>query len=362
MRGRLVWGAAALLVPAAVVAAALHAWSPAPDRVTARTAGPCGGELLAEDTFPTAGALATVTVPSPAPGGTLDAPGSDDGRPQEFVPDAAAFHALLERFGATVEMSSFSTRFTHASPSQAANIALVARKLTGVVIPPGAVFSYNRATGPFTAAGGYGWGRMFVGDRIVPTIGGGVCQGASTLYNAVLLANLPVVERHLHGLTVPYLAPGRDATVTESGGLDLRFRNDTGGPLVLWGQARDRWLTLAIYGTKRPPKVEVFTEVLAVFPFRTRVIQDPKLPPGKEVIAAAGQEGVRARAWVVVTYPDGQTERRDLPVHTYRPSPRIILRSPGETPSAAANAPSGASTGGRTGAPDPPAAGGAPPS
>jgi vancomycin resistance protein VanW len=324
---------AVLATAGALALARPHAPAPPRRRSEGSLAAPCGGEALDEDTFPP---LPLQPMVTPArPGGTMDAPGGPDGRPEEWVPDASAFDALLRREGTTVRMGAFTTSFAHASPSQAANIALVAKKLTGVVVPAGAVFSYNRAAGPFTASGGYGWGRMFVGNRIVPTIGGGVCQGASTLYNAVLLANLPVVERHPHGLTVPYLPPGRDATVTEEAGLDFRFRNNTGGPLVLWGEAIRRRLTLAIFGTKHPPKVEIFTEVLARTPFRTEVVRDPELPPGQEVVAAAGQDGVRARAWVVVTQPDGTTVRRDLGTHTYRPSPRVILRGPdGNAPAA----------------------------
>jgi vancomycin resistance protein VanW len=291
---------------------------------------PCGSEVAAPEpaTSPSGEAPAVPAAVPPTPGGTLDAPGAPDGRPEEFHPDDAAFRALVERLGATILMSSFRTSFSHASPSQAANIALVAKKLTGVVVPPGAVFSYNATVGPYTRAGGYGWGRQFVGDRIVPTIGGGVCQGASTLYNAVLLANLEVVERHPHGLTVPYLPPGRDATVTESGGLDFRFRNNTPGPVVLWGQAEQRWLTLAIYGTVHPPRVEIETQVLARTPFRTEVIVDRRLPPGSEQVAAAGQQGATARTWVIVHYPDGRVRRTYLGQHTYRPSPRILLRGP----------------------------------
>ena len=292
-------------------------------RGVAASGTPCGGEALNEDTFPP---LTPVATPA-RPGGTGDAPGSADGRPEEWLPDAKALETLLRREGATVRMSSFSTSFAHASPSQAANIALVAKKLTGLVIPAGTVFSYNEAAGPFTAAGWYGWGRMFVGDRIVPTIGGGVCQGASTLYNVVLLANLPVVERHLHGLTVPYLAPGRDATVTEEGGLDFRFRNNSGRPLLLWAQAKDRWLSIALYGHTEPPAVRIHTEVLSRQPFQTLFVSDPKLAPGTERVVAAGQDGVAARTWIVVSSPNGP-KTRDLGSHTYRPSPRIILRGP----------------------------------
>ncbi len=274
--------------------------------------GPCGGELQWAAT---------------APGGTGDAPGARDGRPEEFTPDEGAFAAVLAREGVAVQMSVFQTNFSHASASQAANIAVVAKKLTGRVIAPGAVFSYNGTAGPFTQAGGYGWGRMFVGERIVPTIGGGVCQGASTLYNVVLLANLPVVERHAHGLTVPYLDPGRDATVTESGGLDFRFRNNTGAPLVLWAQANDRWLTIALYGKQKPPQVEIETQVLTRTPFRTEVITDKSLEPGEQRVAAAGQEGAKAKTWILVHTPEG-VRRTYLGEHTYRPSPRIILRGP----------------------------------
>lgn len=329
--------AGATLASAAVATAARHAGPAWPWRAqTSTVAGPCGGEALSEDTFPPA---TPAMARAPGPGGTADAPGLTDGRPEAFQPDQAVFDRLLRRDGATTLMGAYSTSFAHASPSQAANIALVARKLTGIVIPPGTVFSYNRATGPFTTSGGYGWGRMFVGNRIVPTIGGGVCQGASTLYNVVLLANLSVVERHLHGLTVPYLPPGRDATVTESGGLDFRFRNTTKGPLVLWGAAQNRRLTLRMYGTQAPPKVSIFTEELARTPFSTRIIRDPNLPPGKREVVAVGQDGVRARAWVVVTLPDGTTERHDLESHTYRPSPRIILIGPQHPPASASTYP-----------------------
>lgn len=267
--------------------------------------------------------------PLPLTAAAAEQPRFDQPRgPRSFQPDAALFDQVLARTGATLRLAAFSTQFTHATPSQEANIALTARKLTGVVVRPGAVFSYNRTVGPFTEAGGYGWGRMFVGNRIVPTIGGGVCQAASTLYNVVLLANLPVVERHAHGLTVPYLPPGRDATVTDQGGLDFRFRNNTPGPLVLWGQAEDRVLTLALYGTQAPPAVRIHTEVLQRFPFATEVVADPQLPRGEERIAAPGQDGARSRTWIEVETADGWV-RHDLHRDTYRPSPRVVLRGTG---------------------------------
>jgi vancomycin resistance protein VanW len=289
-----------------------------------------GGHAAARPTVCGQALPSVPTARAPIDELTGTAPNFDSPRgPRDFEPDAAAFRAILDRTGARVLMARFSTNFYHATPSQEANIALTARRLTGVVVQPGAVFSYNRTVGPYTEANGYGWGRMFVGTRIVPTIGGGVCQGASTLYNVVLLADLPVVERHPHGLTVPYLEPGRDATVTDQGGLDFRFRNDTSGPLVLWGQARDRILTLAIYGTQPAPPVRIRTELLERLPFRTEVVADPNLPAGEERVVAPGQEGARSRTWIEVETSTGWV-RRDLHRDTYSPSPRVILRGTGE--------------------------------
>lgn len=283
--------------------------------VRATSPAVCGGEQLREATFP---AIQGATTP--------------DHRSESFLPDRESFDRLLQKTGAIVLMAKVSTKFSHASPSQAANIALVAKKLHGVVIRPGAVFSYNAVAGPYNQAGGYGWGRQFVGDRIVPSIGGGVCQGASTLYNVALLANLPVLEHHFHGLTVPYLPPATDATVTEEGGLDFRFRNNSGGPIVLWAMAQDRLLTIAAYGIKAPPKVTIHSEVLRRTPFSTVTIADPDLPAGSEEVAAAGQDGVKARAWITVE-ANGTTTTRDIGTHTYRPSPRVILRGTGPTSS-----------------------------
>ena len=300
----------------AMAGAATFGFWALPGRVGAVNArqAPCGGEALREDTFP-AVAVAQASATAPAPSAT-------------FIPNAETFKKLQAQEGAIIQLSRFATNFYHATPSQAANIALTAKRLTGKVVAPGATFSYAGATGPFTAAGGYGWGRQFIGNRIVPSIGGGVCQGASTLYNAVLLANLQVVERHQHGLTVPYLPPGQDATVTDSGGLDFRFRNDTRWPVILWAQTQDRILTIAIFGRQAPPKVTLETTVLARFPFQTEYVRDPRLAAGEEQVAAPGQDGVRSVTYEVIQWPDGKTDRRLLSRDTYRASPRVILRGP----------------------------------
>lgn len=152
------------------------------------------------------------------------------------------------------------TNFNHASASQAKNIALVARRLNGTVVKPNGVFSYYATVGPYTAENGYHWGRAFSGDRIIPSMGGGVCQGASTLYSALLRTGLPVIERHAHSLKVPYLPPGEDTTVASTY-LNFRFRNNRSTPILITAKAdvTKRLITVELWGATPAPRLPFIT-------------------------------------------------------------------------------------------------------
>ena len=225
--------------------------------------------------------------------------------------------------------SAVTTTYYHASATQAVNIEITASRMNGTVLQPGQVFSYYEKVGPYTAANGYGWGRAFVGDRIVPSVGGGVCQGASTLYAAVLRTGLKVLERHQHGLLVPYLPPGEDATVSADY-LNFRFQNSSDHPVLIAASAGDRHYRIAIWGAVPGPHITVRHEILARYPFRTLYRTDLDLKPGQQEVMAPGQEGVKARTWLEVQTASG-TRNEDLGVDIYRPSPRIVLVGPGTT-------------------------------
>jgi vancomycin resistance protein YoaR len=223
-------------------------------------------------------------------------------------------------------LATCTTNYFHATPSQAKNIELVATRLNGAVVSTGQIFSYYRQVGPYTQANGYGWGRMFVGDRIVPSIGGGVCQGSSTLYSALLRTGLPIVERHQHGLTVPYLPPGEDATVAEDY-LDFRFRNNESTPVLITAAAGQRHLTVSVWGAHPGPEIVVEHKILDEYPFRTITQTNPRLQPGQTVIKAPGQVGVRVKSWLEIKTAHG-TEIKNLGIDTYRASPRIVEVGP----------------------------------
>lgn len=130
--------------------------------------------------------------------------------------------------------------------SRAVNVFLAASRINGVVIQPGENFSFNRAILPRTAANGYVDGYVIMGNRFVPGMGGGICQVSSTLYAAMVSANLPATERHPHSLSVDYIPSGLDATIFGNT-LDLKFTNIFARPIQIRAAADQGILTILIY-------------------------------------------------------------------------------------------------------------------
>lgn len=220
-------------------------------------------------------------------------------------------------------MASFETTYPGSPENRNYNLALAASTLSGKVIRPGQVFSFNRAVGQADKAQGYKKAGVFVGDRIVQGYGGGVCQVSSTLYNAAVRAGLPIVQRKTHGMTVPYLPPGQDATIYYPY-LDLKFRNDTGAPINIRAGAKGPSVWFALYGPHKGPETRFETQVLGRQPFRVVRIPDGQLPEGTEKVQQGGLAGIVVHTWLHQTWPDGRKTVKDLGVSRYRPSPRVI--------------------------------------
>lgn len=127
-------------------------------------------------------------------------------------------------------LASFSTRYDARLTGRTVNLKMAARNINGTVVAPGKVFSTNAAIGPRNASAGWREAKMFMSGRVVSGTGSGICQAASTLYNAVLLADLPVVERHAHSMRVTYVPPSRDAALLW-GAKDFKFRNTSRAPI-----------------------------------------------------------------------------------------------------------------------------------
>ncbi|SHG39990.1 Copper amine oxidase N-terminal domain-containing protein [Thermosyntropha lipolytica DSM 11003] len=137
------------------------------------------------------------------------------------------------------------TTLLNSSPNRTHNIKLACSKINGYTLYPGQIFSFNQTVGERTAKKGFKEAPVFAGKKVVPGIGGGICQVASTLYNTVLACNLKVVERHPHSMKVAYVPERRDATVS-FGIQDFKFRNTLNRPLKIWAQVVDKYVITVI--------------------------------------------------------------------------------------------------------------------
>ena len=128
------------------------------------------------------------------------------------------------------------------------NLRLACAALDGLVLMPGEEFSYNDTLGERTAEKGYKPASAYSGLRTIDVVGGGVCQGSSTLYYCTLLADLEIVDRVNHGFVSSYIDYGMDATVSW-GGPDFKFKNNTNFPIKIEAEVSDGYVKMKILGT-----------------------------------------------------------------------------------------------------------------
>ena len=144
-------------------------------------------------------------------------------------------------------LGSYETRHTE-DPNRNTNLRLLCEALNGHIVQPGETFSYNQVVGERTAERGYKPAPAYSGTRLVNSIGGGVCQGSTTLYNCVLLADLEVVFRACHGASVGYVPLGLDAAVNYLT-TDFQFKNNWHFPVMLQAEVSDGYVKMQILGT-----------------------------------------------------------------------------------------------------------------
>jgi len=220
-------------------------------------------------------------------------------------------------------LSAYTTSFEASNYDRAYNIRVAAGALDGLTVPPGQEFSFNKVVGPRSSETGYKNAKIIFNNQFVVGPGGGVCQVSTTLYNAVLLANLEIITRTAHSLPVNYVPLGRDATVAYEA-IDLRFRNNTESYILVKSLISGGSLTFKIYGnTDYKVPVKINTVIKRVLEPKIVYEADPNLKKGEEVIRQKGLRGYQVTAERVMT-EDGQIKREPLPGSLYRSLKQIV--------------------------------------
>ena len=227
-------------------------------------------------------------------------------------------------------LGSFSTDYRSSDEGRASNVELSAYKLNGVVLNPDERFSYNRTIGPRTLTAGFKIARVYEGDSIVDGVGGGICQVSSTLYNAVLFADLNIVSRTNHSMPVAYVPFGRDATVSW-GTIDFVFENNRKYPVRLAASCENKVLSVSVYGVREDDTtIEIVTEQIGTIAYTTKEIPDTGLKQGEYKVIKEGSNGLVVDTYKVYRKNGVITDKKHISKSTYIPVARQVRVGTGQ--------------------------------
>ncbi len=205
------------------------------------------------------------------------------------------------------------------------NIITGAKLINGSVIMPGEEFSADAAMRPYTYENGYAEAGSYENGKVVQSMGGGICQVSSTLYNACLLAELEITQRQAHSMTVAYVEPSMDAAIAGDY-KDLKFKNNTESPIYVEGYVSGGYITFVIYGKETRAEsrsIKYISETLSTTASKkVFVASDASL--GTKKTTVSGHTGMKAQLWKVV-YENGTEVSRDvINTSNYRSSETTI--------------------------------------
>ncbi len=227
-------------------------------------------------------------------------------------------------------LSQFSTSFTSSGYNRSNNIILSSAKLNGLVLMPGEEFSYNQAVGQRTKAAGFRKAGAYSNGKVVQEVGGGICQVSSTLYNAVLYANLEIVERTNHYFNPGYVKAGLDATVSW-GGPDFRFKNNRNYPIRIVTDTSGKKLKVYIYGLKTDDDCTVVLDprYISSVPYKTTYQKDPSLATGETRVISSGSNGCKTATYKYVYDKNGTLISSEcISRDTYSPHNKVVAVGP----------------------------------
>lgn len=203
-------------------------------------------------------------------------------------------------------LGTFQTSFKSSNADRSKNVRTGAGHIDGTVLYPGETFSTYEYVNPFTIENGYAMAGSYLNGKVVDSLGGGICQVSSTLYNAVLMAELEVVERSPHSMMVTYVQESADAAIAGTY-KDFKFKNSTNAPIYIEGYTTDgKQIIFNIYGEETRPSnrtIKYTNKVLESIPAVTQLVADPGQGIGYRVVES-GHNGCKAELYKEV-YVDG---------------------------------------------------------
>ena len=226
-------------------------------------------------------------------------------------------------------LGTYTTGYRDSGAARSANIENACGLLNGITLEPGEELSILDTITPFSEENGYYPAGSYLNGLVVESIGGGICQVSSTLYNAVLLAELDVIERHNHSMIVSYVEPSADAAIAQSGGKDFKFRNNTDSPIYIEAICTpDKHVTFTIYGhDNRPAGRKVTYKSISLD--KTPASEDKYMTDPSQALGYVGMQsahlGYKSQLCKVVEENGVESATKIINTSTYNMVPRIIM-------------------------------------
>lgn len=225
------------------------------------------------------------------------------------------------------KVASFSTSFAGSSANRVTNISLATKSINGKLLMPGDSFSFNDVVGQRTAAKGYKEAPVIVNNKLDSGLGGGICQVSTTLYNAVMRANINATERAHHSLPSHYIGLGMDATV-DYGNLDYKFKNTLEYPLYIEGYTSGGSVVFNIYSDKSltSKTYDLVSETTNTIQPETKYIDDSTMYEGETKIDQPSSIGYTVKVYRKI-YENGKLIGQDLlSTETYKKIDAVVRR------------------------------------
>lgn len=227
-------------------------------------------------------------------------------------------------------LGTYNTSFASSDNARSQNLVNAASLLNGYTLYPGEQFSVADHLVPFTEENGYQVSKAYANGQVVDSVGGGVCQASTTLYNALLKAELQIDERYNHSMIVSYVKPSMDAAISE-GYKDLKFTNNTDTPIYLEAYTANRSIYITIYGKEERDlekrTVEYESKVIeTIQPGEDKVTVDESLPEGYSEVTQQAHVGYKAELWKVVYENGKEVSRERVNSSYYAAEPRYVTK------------------------------------
>jgi len=238
--------------------------------------------------------------------------------------------ATLQQQGIERKISEFTTTFPISGQGRVHNIRSTAASIQDLLLAPGEIFDYSKIIAQTEAQFGFQEAPVILNGKLVPGIGGGICQVSSTLYNAVLRTGLEIVERRNHSLPVSYVPLGQDATFS-TGYINFKFRNTSGAYLLIRTVTTERNVTVKLFG--RMPaglSYDIESHTVETIAPTVKYVHNPALRRGASAKLSDGKPGYVVETYRIVKMNGAVTGRELISKDRYSATPALVAVNQGQ--------------------------------